>query len=349
MRILVDVTHPAHVHFFKHAIWDWERRGHEVAITARDKGVAIELLDQYGFSYTDLGVAKQGLFGVGRELFARESQIYRIVRGTGPDVLTAISGAYIVHVGKLLNVPTVVFADTEHARISHLVSFPFATAIYTPACFQRDLGGKQRRYEGYHELAYLHPDRFSPDRSVLARLGLNTDEPFFVVRFVSWGAHHDVGQRGFSDVDKRRLIGLLKRYGRVVLTSEVQGASELLDHGVKIPAGQLHHVLGYAAMYVGEGGTMATEAALLGIPSVFVSTLSGGNWCELEHKYHLMYALRDGGAAIEQVRDLLGMDNLRDAWQARRERMLADKIDVTQVILDAVEQVVAERGKGRGI
>ncbi len=40
MRILVDIGHPAHVHFFKNFIWEMEKRGHEFIVTARDKDVA---------------------------------------------------------------------------------------------------------------------------------------------------------------------------------------------------------------------------------------------------------------------------------------------------------------------
>ncbi len=61
MHILVDIIHPAHVHFFKYAITLWREQGHKVSITARQKDIAIDLLDRYGFDYIDLGRAGQGL------------------------------------------------------------------------------------------------------------------------------------------------------------------------------------------------------------------------------------------------------------------------------------------------
>ncbi|MBT4513007.1 MAG: DUF354 domain-containing protein [Chloroflexi bacterium] len=51
MRLLVDIGHPAHVHFFKNAIWALQSRGHNVLITARKKEIALDLLDAYGFDY----------------------------------------------------------------------------------------------------------------------------------------------------------------------------------------------------------------------------------------------------------------------------------------------------------
>ncbi len=56
--------------------------------------------------------------------------------------------------------------------------------------------GKQEKtgtlfYPGYHELAYLHPRRFTPDRGVLAEAGISEGERYFVLRFNAFKAHHD--------------------------------------------------------------------------------------------------------------------------------------------------------------
>jgi predicted glycosyltransferase len=44
MKVLIDIGHPAHVHFYKNTIKELEAKGHEVLVTARDKDVAINLL-----------------------------------------------------------------------------------------------------------------------------------------------------------------------------------------------------------------------------------------------------------------------------------------------------------------
>jgi hypothetical protein len=40
MKVLIDIGHPAHVHFFRNAIRELESKGHAVKVTARDKEVA---------------------------------------------------------------------------------------------------------------------------------------------------------------------------------------------------------------------------------------------------------------------------------------------------------------------
>ena len=55
MDILITIQHPAHVHFFKHAIEELEDRGHGVHVRALDKDVALSLLDGYGIDYEVIG------------------------------------------------------------------------------------------------------------------------------------------------------------------------------------------------------------------------------------------------------------------------------------------------------
>ncbi len=338
MKILVDITHPAHAHFFKNAIWKWQERGHNVIITARDKDVAIELLNSFGFDYINLGPAGSGLWGVlSKELLRREWKIYRIVRQFKPKVMVSIGGAFIARVGKLTGTPTIAFADTEHARLSHRISFPFVSAICTGESFKLNLGLRQVRYAGYHELAYLHPHHFEADPIILAEFGISSKEPFFLLRFVSWNAYHDVGQKGFTLEQKRNVVRTLSRYGRVFITAEGNTLPmEFEPYRITVPPHQIHHLLSFAHLYLGEGGTMASEAAVLGIPCVYVNTLSLG-YLEEQAQYGLLYHLPNADEALERAIDMVTRPNIRAEWQHKRQQLLRNKIDVTSWMVEFVE------------
>src|SRR5215471_11376647 len=71
MRILVDLTHPGDVHFFRHAIHIWRRRNHTVLVTARRKDIVVDLLQRFGIEHDDLGAARSGLLGLTVELLSR--------------------------------------------------------------------------------------------------------------------------------------------------------------------------------------------------------------------------------------------------------------------------------------
>ena len=88
----------------------------------------------------------------------------------------------------------------------------------------------------------------------------------------------------------------------------------------------------YAKMYIGEGGTMASEAALLGTPSIYTSTIRLGYLNELEKKYDLIYSLNNSNEIIEKVRNLVKTRNIKTIWGIKRNKVLEDKITLTKFI-----------------
>jgi len=330
VRILFNIGHPAQVHLFKNLIWELERQGHQCKITTIAKDVSLHLLDSYGFEYEVVGQGKPTLATKALELIRVEPKLYRIARSFRPDLLVGgVGNMYVAHVGKLLRKPSIVFDDTEHARIEHRLMDPFVSVICTPSCYRSDIGPKQIRYNGYHELAYLHPNRFTPDPAFLTELGLVKGDRFIIVRFVSWQASHDVGQHGIRD--KVGLVKVLEQYGRVLIVSEGALPEELQPYQLRVSPEKLHDLLYYATLYVGEGGTTAAEAAMLGTPSIFVSTLTGtmGNFIELEETYDLLYSFIGSDVALSRVMEILKDPASKENWKAKRENLLKDKIDVT--------------------
>ena len=184
MRIIVDIGHPGHVHFFKNFIWQMRERGHEILITASKKDVTLDLLDAYNFEYIITSKRYSGIM-LGYELLKRDLQLYNLTRKFKPDLLMGINNTIAAHVSRVTKAKSIIFTDTEHAKIANAITFPFSDVICTPSCYRGDIERKQVRYNGYHELAYLHPNRFTPNPAVLTELGLAEGDPFVVVRFVS--------------------------------------------------------------------------------------------------------------------------------------------------------------------
>lgn len=339
MRILIDVVHPAHVHFFKYAIREWEKKGNQVLITARDKEITIDLLRSYNLSFICISSYGKGLSGLFKELMIRDYRLLKIARKFRPDILTGIAGISITHIGKIIGRPSIVFYDTEEARLSNAVNFPFATVICTPSCYRDNLGQKQIRYESYQELAYLHPHWFEPDLKVIKEQNLTADDRFFIVRFVSWGAAHDVGQRGLGNDEKCYLVKELQRHGQVLITSEADLPSELAEYRISLSPEKIHHLLYYATLYFGESPTMASESALLGTPAILVSSWACklGYIMEMKRKYDLIYFFSHYNEGIKKALELLKVSNLKRKYREKRERLLQDKIDVTRWVVKLIE------------
>ncbi|WP_456469182.1 DUF354 domain-containing protein [Archaeoglobus sp.] len=344
VKILIDVGHPGHVHFYRNSIINWHDNGHEILVAARDKDLTIDLLETFGIEYVKTGKSRDGIIGKGLDMVAKDFKLYNIAKKFKPNVLTGVFSPYVSHVGFLMNKPSVLFNDTELVKFSRLVT-PFASVICTPSCFKGDLGRKNVRYDGYHELAYLHPDYFEPDKSVLDDLGI-TDERYIVIRLISWSAYHDSGLKGLDQNRILDVIRLFEKYGRVFITSEQKLNGSLQKYALPASPEKIHSVLYYADLYFGEGGTMAAEAAVLGTPAIHVeSTETGvatgetsGNFLELRDKYGLLFFYADQKKALEKAVEILESDNVKREWQKKRRRLIRDKIDVTAWMTDFIER-----------
>ena len=338
MRVLIDINHPGQVHLFKHAARAWAARGDAVLFVARDKDVTIALLEEYQLPYERGLPRRRGLAGMLLELFSKTAFLCGVGRRFRPDIVLSLGSPAAAWAATCLRVPHLAFEDTEHSTEQYVLYAPFTRWIATAVCFGRELGRKQLRYAGYHELAYLHPLRFTPDAALPASLGLAPAQRYVIVRFVSWEASHDRGHSGFSAAGKRRLMQLLAARARVIITSEQALPAELEGYRLPTSAGRIHDLLAGAALYIGEGATMASEAAMLGVPSIYVNSLGAGTIDE-QQAYGLVYHLPAEAAAIERALALLDDPNTASEHQARRARMLAEKIDVTAWMLSTIDRL----------
>jgi len=336
VRVVVTIQHPAHVHFFRHAIAALDDHDHEVFVFARRNELVVDLLQRYGIDHEVLAGESDSLLQLAGVQATYEWNLLRRARVIQPDVITAIGGVAAAHVAWLVGARSVVFYDTEHATLIRRLAYPFADVVCTPDCYRASPGGETVTYPGYHELAYLHPDRFEPDRSVLAAAGVDPDEALVICRLSSWDSSHDVGQAGFDDpvdvVDRLQAAG-----ATVQLTAEVDLPPDLESNQLSVAPHRLHDLLYCADLTMSEGATTAAESALLGTPALYVNTLELGYTTELDARYGLLYHF-DGPnrheRSLERALEILDGDDA--PWDRRRAALLDEKRDTTDVIVDQV-------------
>ena len=339
MRIIVGMGHPKQVHFWKNIITNLEKDGHEVKIVAWEKDITLYLLNVYGFEYEIAGKNYKGLAKKAYGMLESDFKLFKIAKEFKPDIFAGPL-VNLAHVSKLIGKTCIDFCDTEHASLANLLSFPFSDVIVTPSCFKRKINQKKHvMFDGYMELAYLHPKYFKPDSGVLDDLGLSKEDRFIILRFVSWRASHDIGEHGFELRELQSFIKELEKFGKVFITSEARLEKDFEKYKIKVPPEKMHDLLYYATMYIGEGAAMATEAGILGTPSIYVSSLVGtmGNFEELEKKYGLVYSYRDAGMALEKASELLEDNKIKEKWKKEKEKVLEEKIDVTKFMTEFIE------------
>lgn len=333
MKILITMQHPAHVHFFKNTVKRLKNNGHRIKIIAVDREITSYLLDTYGIEYSIYEKLHSSLVKKGFGQIKRHQKLYEISREFNPDIITATGELAVPHVGKFIEADSIVWPDTEPAKLIHGLSFPFASAILAPDCFRsRVPTNRYIHYPGYHELAYLHPSNFTPDPSVLDKIGIPREENLILVRFSSWDSSHDIGQRTFKTMKERiEFVHELERYGEVFITSEIELPPRLRDNVLEIPPEDIHSLLNYSDLYIGEGATLASEAGVLGVPWIWIAGKERRGYLEdQEEKYALGYSIRNPDRALKKAREWLKeSEKIKTTWKNKRKRLLEEKIDVT--------------------
>ncbi len=329
MKILIDINHPAHIHLFKNFAWNMEDKGHEIFFTTRKKEVTIELLDSYKFKYKSFGNHRKSLLGKLLGFIKFDFKLLLTSLKFKPDLYLTMGGMYAGQVSWLLRKPHIALDDTEHAKFHHMFYVPFTEVCLNPVCFHKDFGSKKQIfYNGYHELAYLHPNRFTPEISILEKLGVKEGDKYVFVRFVSWDASHDIGHGGLSLEGKIKLVKDLSAYAKVFISSEGKLPEELEEYRLKTAPELVHHVLQYATLFIGEGSTMASEAACLGTPGIYINSLEVG-YCTEQEEYNLVYNFRTAEGATEKALELIKDNELDKKSAIAKNKMLSEKIDVT--------------------
>jgi len=334
MKIFIDINHPAHVHYFKNIIKRLQNKGHSFVITARDKEMAHDLLNNLNYEFYSRGKGAEGFIKRIVYTIKADLQLYKLALKEKPDLFLSYSSPYCAHTSSLVGKPHIAFDDTENATFMRMLYKPFSDIVLTPKCFRKDLGSQQIRFTSYMELSYLHPKIFQPNKSIYNYLGIEIGKPYVIIRFVAWRATHDIGHKGISLENKMNAVRTFSEWAHIFISSEAELPDELKKYKLNIPKHMIHDALAFSSMYYGESATMASESAILGVPAIYIDNVGRGYTHEQESKYGLVFNFTESKAdQLESIKK--GVEILqipKSNWEAKREKLLRENIDLTPFI-----------------
>ena len=349
MKILFYLGHPAHYHLFRNIISILRSKNHDATVLIKKKDILEHLLEQSNLDFLNIlpEGRKDNKFGIALGLLKRDWAMFRLCIKRRPDILVGTS-TEITHVGKLLNVPSIVVNEDDYDAVPLFskMGYPWADNILAPVSCPTGLADsnwerKTIHYEGFHELAYLHPSRFKPQKNVVEDK-IDFSKSYIILRFAKLTAHHDKGKTGITTEIAQKVIDLLRCRYNIYITSERELEPEFESYRIQIDPINMHHALYYADMYIGDSQTMAAEAAVLGTPALRFNDFVGnlGYLEELEHKYGLTYGIKttDPGKLYKKIKEFLDTPDLKEEWKARSRKMLSEKIDVAAFITWFIEE-----------
>ncbi|HQU71190.1 MAG TPA: DUF354 domain-containing protein [Calditrichia bacterium] len=334
MRILAYMGHPAHFHLLKNAILNLQKKGHETLVLIQTKDILERLLKGAGIEYQNVLVErrKDHPVSIALSLLSKDWHMIKLAKKFKPDLLVGTS-VEITHVGKFIGRPSVVVNEDDWDYIPRFANmgYPFASTILLPDnCRAGKWQHKVVNYRSYHELAYLHPNHFVPDKTIAQPLYGDRDR-YYILRFVHLGGHHDEGKQGIHKELGLRIVNRLEEYGKVHITSERELEPEFEPYRISINPLDIHHAMYFADMYIGDSQSMAMEASVLGTPSIRFNDFAGDISVleELEHTYHLAVGIRTAypDKLFAKLEEYLTTPDIVPQFKQRRERLVKEKID----------------------
>lgn len=338
MNVLIHMGHPAHYHLFKNVISNLQADGHAVYILIKKKDILEDLLKASWLSYVNILPVERpsSKFGMAWGMLVRLWRIFWFTIRNKVDLLMG-SSTEVAQIAWLLKRRSLIFAEDDAHIVPQFVALaaPFVDSYLSPiSCNNGKIDSESIKYDGFHKLAYLHPNQFAPSKEVVERY-FSMRRPYFLLRFAKLKAYHDLnaGAKGINTDVAQHLIDMLTPLGDVYITSERELEPQFEKYRLNINPLDIHHVMAFATLYIGDSQSMAVEAAMLGTPSIRFNDFAGkiGVLEELEQKYKLTFGIPSSEPALlyDKIQELLSLPNLQEEFQQRRQKMLSDKIDVT--------------------
>jgi uncharacterized protein len=335
LRIWIDLANSPHVPFFRALIPEFEKRGHEVLLSARDFAQTLEMAQDARLAVTPIGThGGRGVVGKGRNLVGRVGELAAWGRKQGFGLAVSHNSYAQVAAARLLGIRAVTLMDYEHQPANHL-AFRLASRVIVPDPFpdealRRTGAGtsKVRRYSGIKEDVYLAGFEPAPDfGEKLAGLGVDLEKTLVVVRPPARDAlYHRFENELFSALLER----LASESGvSAILLPRTQAQREELES--KAPSNFIFpsraldgaNLIAAADLVLSAGGTMNREAAALGTPA---ATIYAGKWAAIDQ-----YLVDEGLLKrIESLQDIasLTLNRKRPADMRRKVGVLEQVVEL---------------------
>ena len=276
MKSWIDLTNSPHVNLFEYLI-KYLQKKHEVILTCRPLANTIELLNLFKFPYHIIG--KHYGRNVLKKLCGfslRVAQLHQFLRNKKVDVAISHSSFYSPLVAKLIGARCIYLNDNEHAAGNRL-AFIFADSILVPEFVDKKKilaqwarSDKILKYPGLKEGIYLWnyynriPNRIKSPKSRCDKTIYIRPEPL--------EAQYYKGQKNFMD---DLLVGL-QHHVQIVLLPRTKDQEVYYSQNkfkqICISEKTIHlsQIFDTCDLFVGAGGTMTREAAVLGIPTISI-------------------------------------------------------------------------------
>ncbi len=355
MLIWLDFLTPKQLFFLGELSRRLEARGHHVFRTTRQYREVDTLIKLKNIEA--LTVGKYGGATLEGKLAASANRIERlshIISRLKPEISIAFASPDAARTAFGLGIPHFTVNDSPHSAFVARLTIPLALNLFSPAVIPKAawsaLGARRDQVIQYNALdpvAWLKS--FTPNPSVLYELGLDTSRPILVFRVEEAFASYLLG---YSKVEEPTILliinKLIEEYERPVQIVVLPRYDEQIPvirasshNRIIVPKKALDgpSLLSYTSIFIGAGGTMTAESALLGTPTLSCYPREPTIVENYLIKEKLVNRITDAGKASKKIIQIL--DNYESVRRAQRERaktLVSKMEDPLEIIIKAIER-----------
>ena len=340
MRIVFVVYHPVDPNITFSIASDVIQNGGDcMYLIVEKEGIIEEIVKQKGYKYKVVGSSSETVLGKFLTAVTIIPKMRRNIDKFNPDIVFSPAAPYTSFSMLLSRIPLVCWEDTETATFNYRFSMWRIDCLLLIDSYYREIKeNKVLRFDGYKELAYLHPSIFKLDPSVLSELGLSKDDTIVLMRFSALHAMHDLGLRSEAVSNDNLILRFIQRIedeydAKVFISVTERDLDERFEkYKLKLHPNKYVHLLSYCSLYLGEGTTTASEAGVLGVPWIVVRNKPLGYLNDQENKYKLGYRLDNLEEAFAKSEIILKNKENKLLYEERQKRMISDKINVPRYL-----------------
>jgi predicted glycosyltransferase len=335
--------------FFLRGIKILRESGHELLCTSREYREAVELARLKNLDLKIVGA--HGGADRFEKLVASANRIQEladIVNDFKPTVAITFSSPEAARVAYGLGINHIGFNDSPHAEAVGRLTVPLMNSLYTPWVIPYSqwihYGISRPKIHHYRALdpaawlkdpRILEPDRASRQENAGRRKILIRMEETKAAYIADKRLHVDIKliDSLIDEFSKSADIVILCRYQDQIenLSAHYDGRARIMDRVVDGT-----EVINSADIFIGGGGTMTTEAALMGKPAISIAPLPYIIEDYLE-KVGLVKHVKSSSSLLKLVKRIMNDKKIRSRQERIARRLLESMEDPTDKIVQAAE------------
>ena len=336
--VVIDILHCAHLNLYTYAIETLTRENIAVHVVLRPRGNLISIFEKEFpyMPYVLIGKHNKTMFGKMLDLIKRDVAFLKYLSKINFEV--GVGGLNLIQITRFFGKPSIIFVDDIEYKLTYHLIKAFAPWILIPKVIPAQ-GKNLLKYNGFKELAYLHPNHFKPNKKALEPYNLNPYEYVFIREVSSASLNYNRLEQGKLS----KILDFIEdRDLKILLSLEDKSLISLFrDHCIilKEPVDDIHSLLHFAAFTVTSGDSMARESCLLGTPAVYTGARDMAINTELI-KRSCMFKVEEE-KSIEDTIDFIINNDIKKEVEAKIKQAIKEEwVDTTEVLLDVLYGII---------